>query len=64
MISRYVLYTMALGALACAASPAAERPGPSVVLDTSQLRDYVARFNADDEELFSASTVSPTTAAL
>jgi hypothetical protein len=43
---------MALGALACAASPAAERPGPSVVLDTSQLRDYVARFNADDEELY------------
>ena len=52
MISRYVLYTMALGALACAASPAAEPSGPNIVLNSSKLRNYVARFNADDEQLY------------
>ena len=52
MNGKYVLYTMALGVLACAALHAAEPSGPDIVLNNSKLRDYVARFNADDEELY------------
>jgi hypothetical protein len=43
---------MAVSLLVCAASPAMETTAPNNVLDDSILRDYVDRFNADDEELY------------
>ena len=52
MNDKYVLYAMALGVLACAAVHAAEPVYPNSVLNNAKLRDYVTRFNADDEELY------------
>ena len=52
MNGKCMLYAIALGVLACAALHAAEPSGPNIVLNNSKLRDYVARFNADDEELY------------
>jgi len=53
MNGKYVLHTITLSLLVSVALPAAEPSGPNIVLNNSKLRDYVARFNADDEELYS-----------
>ena len=52
MNDKYALYAMALGVLACATVHAAEPVYPNSVLNNAKLRDYVTRFNADDEELY------------
>jgi len=52
MNSKHMLYTMGVGVLACTGLHAAEPSGPNIVLSNAKLRDYVARFNADDEELY------------
>jgi hypothetical protein len=52
MNDKYALYAMALGVLACAAVHAAEPVYPNSILNNAKLRDYVTRFNADDEELY------------
>lgn len=54
MNRRYISYTIALTALACVASSSAESREPNFVLNHSKLGDYVARFNADDEELYAS----------